>query len=90
MSESLCQCHHFNALRSGFWGKVARSVQVSALDNGLALTPPMGWMTWERYGCQIDEQMIRAMADRMAEVGLGGPRCLLLARMAGATPAMTT
>ena len=19
-----------------------------ALDNGLALTPPMGWMTWER------------------------------------------
>lgn len=22
-----------------------------ALDNGLALTPPMGWMHWERYRC---------------------------------------
>ena len=43
------------------------TLEVSALDNGLALTPPMGWMTWERYGCQIDERMIRAMADRMAE-----------------------
>lgn len=27
---------------------------VSALDNGLARTPPMGWMSWERYRCIID------------------------------------
>ena len=25
-----------------------------ALDNGLALTPPMGWMTWQRFQCTID------------------------------------
>ena len=25
-----------------------------ALDNGLALTPPMGWLSWERFGCQIN------------------------------------
>lgn len=24
------------------------------LDNGLALTPPMGWMSWERYRCIVD------------------------------------
>lgn len=24
------------------------------LDNGLARTPPMGWMSWERYRCIID------------------------------------
>ncbi len=24
------------------------------LDNGLALTPPMGWMSWLRYRCIID------------------------------------
>jgi hypothetical protein len=24
------------------------------LDNGLALTPPMGWMHWERYRCVTD------------------------------------
>ena len=27
---------------------------VSALDNGLALTPPMGWMSWERFRCNTD------------------------------------
>lgn len=26
----------------------------SGLDNGLALTPPMGWMSWERYRCITD------------------------------------
>lgn len=25
-----------------------------ALDNGLALTPPMGFMSWERYRCITD------------------------------------
>lgn len=25
-----------------------------SLDNGLALTPPMGWMSWERFRCTID------------------------------------
>lgn len=27
---------------------------IDALDNGLALTPPMGFMTWERYRCITD------------------------------------
>ena len=26
----------------------------SALDNGLSRTPPMGWMTWERFRCNTD------------------------------------
>ena len=25
-----------------------------ALDNGLALTPPMGWLSWERFACVVD------------------------------------
>ncbi|XP_050728352.1 alpha-N-acetylgalactosaminidase-like [Eriocheir sinensis] len=25
-----------------------------ALDNGLALTPPMGWLAWERFRCNTD------------------------------------
>lgn len=24
------------------------------LDNGLGLTPPMGWLTWERFRCNTD------------------------------------
>jgi len=27
---------------------------VNALNNGLALTPPMGWLSWERFRCNIN------------------------------------
>lgn len=26
----------------------------NSLENGLARTPPMGWMTWERFRCNVD------------------------------------
>lgn len=28
--------------------------QSLALNNGLALTPPMGWLSWERFRCNLD------------------------------------
>ncbi|XP_050536026.1 alpha-N-acetylgalactosaminidase-like [Daktulosphaira vitifoliae] len=28
--------------------------QIHGLDNGLALTPPMGWLAWQRYRCITD------------------------------------
>ena len=31
------------------------SSTVSALNNGLAKTPAMGWNTWNKYGCDISE-----------------------------------
>jgi alpha-galactosidase len=37
---------------------------------GLALTPPMGWNSWNRFGCNVDEQMIRSMADGMVASGM--------------------
>uniref|UniRef100_A0A668SV50 Alpha-galactosidase n=1 Tax=Oreochromis aureus TaxID=47969 RepID=A0A668SV50_OREAU len=50
-----------------------------ALDNGLMRTPPMGWLAWERYRCDIDcendpkncisENLFMDMADRLAEDG---------------------
>ncbi|XP_078109722.1 alpha-N-acetylgalactosaminidase-like [Sander vitreus] len=50
-----------------------------ALDNGLLKTPPMGWMAWERFRCNVDckddpencigEDLFRDMADRLAEDG---------------------
>ncbi|CAG2241454.1 unnamed protein product [Mytilus edulis] len=30
------------------------SALVNALDNGLALTPTMGWRNWERFRCEVD------------------------------------
>ena len=41
-----------------------------ALDNGLALTPPMGWSSWNRFGCDIDQWKIREIADAMVSSGL--------------------
>ena len=37
---------------------------------GLALTPPMGWNSWNKFGCNVDEQMIRSMADGMVSSGM--------------------
>lgn len=28
--------------------------EIDALDNNLALTPPMGWSSWERFRCNVD------------------------------------
>ncbi|NXB27698.1 AGAL galactosidase, partial [Eulacestoma nigropectus] len=49
------------------------------LDNGLARTPPMGWLHWERFLCGTDcaadprrcvsEQLFVEMADRMVAEG---------------------
>lgn len=38
--------------------------------NVLAATPPMGWMTWNYFGENINEQVIREMADAMKASGM--------------------
>ncbi|MGZ7065070.1 MAG: alpha-galactosidase [Candidatus Aminicenantales bacterium] len=43
---------------------------VRALQNGLALTPPMGWNSWNKFGCKIDEKAVREMADAMVASGM--------------------
>ncbi|XP_015676090.2 alpha-galactosidase A [Protobothrops mucrosquamatus] len=68
--------------RAGLWlgALLAAAVGLAAaLDNGLARTPPMGWLHWERFLCQTDcerephdcisEQLFMQMADRMASEG---------------------
>ncbi|XP_051823972.1 alpha-galactosidase A [Antechinus flavipes] len=52
---------------------------VTALDNGLALTPTMGWLHWERFTCNVDcmedpencisEQLFMQMAELMVSEG---------------------
>jgi len=41
-----------------------------ALDNGVARTPPMGWNSWNRFGCAVDERVIRGSADAMVASGM--------------------
>ena len=40
------------------------------LDNGLARTPPMGWNSWNKFACNVNEQLIRGMADAMVTSGM--------------------
>jgi alpha-galactosidase len=40
--------------------------------DGLALTPPMGWNSWNKFACNVDEAMIRQMADAMVVSGMKG------------------
>lgn len=56
-----------------------QSTSVLTLDNGLALTPPMGWLAWERYVCEtdcnlypgecIDDKLFIEMGTKMVEDG---------------------
>ena len=36
----------------------------------LALTPPMGWNSWNKFGCDVNEQLIRETADAMVSTGM--------------------
>jgi len=38
-------------------------------DN-LALTPPMGWNSWNKFACNVDEKLIREVADALVASGL--------------------
>jgi alpha-galactosidase len=38
--------------------------------DGLALTPPMGWNSWNKFGCNVSEQLIEDAADSMITSGM--------------------
>ncbi|KAH8248930.1 hypothetical protein KR032_004337 [Drosophila birchii] len=55
------------------WIILVSSSLCNSLDNGLARTPPMGWLSWERFRCNTDcvndpdncisEQLFQTMTD---------------------------
>src|SRR5262245_53455687 len=52
----------------------------AALEDGLALTPPMGGTSWNRVHSNVSEQLIRQTADAMAASGMkdAGYQCLVI------------
>lgn len=40
------------------------------IGDDLALTPPMGWMSWNQFGPNISEKLFREIADAMVESGM--------------------
>jgi alpha-galactosidase len=37
---------------------------------GLALTPPMGWNSWNKFGCDVSEKLIKEIADAIVSSGM--------------------
>ncbi|MBI3568332.1 MAG: glycoside hydrolase family 27 protein [Gemmatimonadetes bacterium] len=46
------------------------AAQRASSVNGLARTPPMGWNSWNHFGCDVSAQLIREVADAMAANGM--------------------
>jgi alpha-galactosidase len=47
----------------------AATLQAQKYD-GLARTPPMGWNSWNRFGCDVSERLVRETADAMIASGM--------------------
>jgi alpha-galactosidase len=44
---------------------LASAEPAAALDNGLAVTPPMGWNDWNAFACNVNEDLVKQTADAM-------------------------
>ena len=51
-------------------GSAKRSLKIVAGDHKLALTPPMGWNSWNCWAGAVDAEKVRAAADAMVSSGL--------------------
>jgi len=48
---------------------VAAGASTAGAD-GLASTPPMGWNSWNKFGCDVSEKLMREMADALVATGM--------------------
>jgi alpha-galactosidase len=49
---------------------LAATGELRALDNGLARTPPMGWNSWNKFACNVSEDLIKQAADAVVSSGM--------------------
>jgi alpha-galactosidase len=43
---------------------------MQALDNGVARTPPLGWNSWNKFACNVSEDLIKSVADAVVRTGM--------------------
>lgn len=48
----------------------ASSQQASSPGKMLAATPPMGWNSWNKFACNVSEDLLKGMADAMVASGM--------------------
>ncbi|XP_062205361.1 alpha-galactosidase-like [Phragmites australis] len=55
----------------GNWTEELRgAARRRVFENGLGMTPQMGWNSWNHFGCGINEQLIKQTADALVNTGL--------------------
>ncbi|CAA2971316.1 alpha-galactosidase [Olea europaea subsp. europaea] len=52
------------------WARRGLQFRKKLIENGLGLTPQMGWNSWNHFHCNIEEKLIRETADAMVSTGL--------------------
>jgi alpha-galactosidase len=53
-------------------GKTSGQIAIVGGPDALALTPPLGWNSWNVWGPNVDDAKVRAAADGMVRSGLAG------------------
>ena len=53
---------------SGAFGQILSSA--TGGKSNLAQTPPMGWNSWNKFGCKIDEKLMREIAHAFVSSGM--------------------
>ena len=43
---------------------------IQAQSASIAATPPMGWNSWNKFGCDVSDKLIREMADAVVTSGM--------------------
>jgi alpha-galactosidase len=51
-------------------GSATRTLTIVGGEDALALTPPLGWNSWNVWGGSVDDAKVRAAADAMVSSGL--------------------
>jgi alpha-galactosidase len=51
-------------------GAEAQASSQNGSSSQLAQTPPMGWNSWNKFACNVSEQLIRETADAMVSTGM--------------------
>src|SRR4051812_43914832 len=55
---------------SNKFGKDQRTITLIAGENKLALTPPMGWNSWNVWATNVNAKHMRDAADALIDLGL--------------------
>jgi alpha-galactosidase len=46
------------------------TASIARASDGLAQIPPMGWNSWNRFGCNVSEKLVRGAADALVSSGM--------------------